>query len=516
MKWVLILSVAALVLWTVGLGQVPLRDWDEGYYAVVAREMVQQHTWLYPTRFGEPYFPKPPFGYWLGSLGYLLFGVANEFTLRLPMAVSTALGVPLLYGVVRQLTYQRREALLTAGVYMTLLPVVRLGRLHMFDGFINTLMIGVLWCILRSHQRRPWALGIGLCLAGIALSKGILAIALGGIALAFVVLDRQTAILKNPYTWVGLALGLLLTLGWNGLQWFRYGDVFVQEHLGFHNVARVSSVLEDNAGPPWYYLLEIAKYTFPWLLFWPGGLWLAWRSRHTSRGILVLTGNLLFLGMASVMGTKLPWYIMPLYPFFALAAGWQLSRQAYVYKLRWLFAGLIVVGLGGIAYFLLADPQVPLVLLAVCLTVTMGLLSWQLMQRNMAYSRTLIIGIYSCLLLLMMSRSWLWEINEAFPVVAVGQLISDNTPPGQVVYTSFAYGRPSLEFYASRPVAAVGLDDLRRFYGQGHYLLLEQAAVDQLAIASDAILGTAEGFNLVEPVAPSAQVPWPVGDAGKT
>ena len=505
--WVLALTIAALVLWTVGLGNVPLRDWDEGYYAVVAREMVQQHTWLYPTRFGEPYFPKPPFGYWLGALGYFFSGQANELTLRLPMAVSTALGVPLLYGVTRQLSARfssrRRDALLTAGVYMTLLPVVRLGRLHMFDGFINTLLIGMLWCMLRSRKSPAWAAGIGLCLAGIALSKGILAVALGAIALAFVLLDRRTDIFKNFYLWVGLAMGLALTLGWNGLQWHRYGDLFLREHLGFHNIARVSSVLEDHAGPPWYYLLEMAKYTFPWLLFWPGGLWLALRSRQTSRGSLILAGNLLFLGMASAMGTKLPWYIMPIYPFFALAVGWQLSQpvKGYIYWLRWLFRGLIVVGIGGIVYFALSDPQLPLILLAVCLAVTVGVVAWQLSRRQARYATTLMAGIYGCFLLLMLSHSWLWEINEAFPVVDVGRLIADNAPPAKIVYTSFAYGRPSLEFYANRQISAVGLAELQQHYQDGHYLLLQQDAVEQLGVPSSAIVGTAEGFHLVRPLA---------------
>ncbi|MEN8447617.1 MAG: glycosyltransferase family 39 protein, partial [Cyanobacteria bacterium J06555_13] len=203
-KWILLLTVAAIALWLIGLGNMPLRDWDEGYYSVVARELTQTHHWLYPTRFGAPYFPKPPFGYWLGSMGYWLFGEVNEFTTRFPMAIATALGVPLLYSVVRELSPRRREAILTAGVYMTMLSVVRLGRLHMFDGYINTLLILWMLCLLKAKTSRPWAVGMGFCLAGIALSKGILAIALGGVLLAFVIADRRWSLLQNPYTWLGL------------------------------------------------------------------------------------------------------------------------------------------------------------------------------------------------------------------------------------------------------------------------------------------------------------------------
>ncbi len=500
-KWILLLTVAAIALWTVKLGNVPLRDWDEGYYAVVARDLVINHHWIYPTRFGAPYFPKPPFGYWLGSLGYFLFRQVNEFTTRLPMAFATALGVPLLYALVRTLSPRRREAISTAGVYMTLLPVVRQGRLHMFDGFINTLLILLLLCLLKSASSRPWAFGMGLCLAAIALTKGILAIALGSIVTVFALLDRRWAVFENPYTWLGLAVGLSLTVGWNVAQYQRYGDIFVQEHLGFHNLARISSTLENNAGPPWYYLLEIVKYCFPWVLFWPGGLCLAWRSRQSTRGRLVLTGTVLFLGMASAMGTKLPWYIMPIYPFMALAVGWQLSRpvEEYAYSLRWVFRASAAVGIGGIVYFAIADPQVPLLLLGACLTITLGWVSRQLTQKSPNFINTLLIGFYSCLMLLMVSHSWIWELNEAFPVVNVGRMVAINVPPGETVYSSFEYGRPSLEFYAEHPIGVGENDTLKQLRQNGHYLLLEQDALDALQISPAEVIESVDGFSLVRP-----------------
>ncbi len=502
LRWLVILAVAAIALYTIGLGNMPLRDWDEGYYSVVARELTRTQDWMYPTRFGQPYFPKPPLGYWIGGLGYRLFGQVSEFTTRFPMAISTALGVPLLYAVVRELTSRRREAILTAGVYLTLLPVIRLGRLHMFDGFINTLLILLLFCVLRSQKNRAWALGIGLCLAGIALAKGILAVALGGIVFAFICLDRRWEVFKNPCTWIGIGLGLSVTLGWNIAQWQRYGDVFLQEHLGFHNLARISTTLEGHDGPPWYYLLEIVKYSFPWLFFCPGGLLLAWQSRDTSQGRLVLTGTILFLGMASAMGTKLPWYIMPIYPFFALAVGPQLARplQTYAYGLRWVFAGFVLVGVGGGVYFALADRQIPLLLLAICLTVTMGWTSRQLIQRNPNFVRTLLVGTYGCWALLMMSQSWVWEINEAFLVADVGRMVAAaDIPANQAVYMSFDYGRPSLEFYAEHPVVAVDIEGLKQLHQQGQYLLLNPDALEALQIQPKAVVGTADGFSLVEP-----------------
>ncbi len=55
--------------------------------------------------------------------------------------------------------------------------------------------------------------------------------------------------------------------------------------------------------------------------------------------------------------------------------------------------------------------------------------------------------MYLVLGLLMSSQSWIWELNEAFPVKPVATLIRAHISPGTKIYTSFAYQRPSLDFY---------------------------------------------------------------------
>jgi 4-amino-4-deoxy-L-arabinose transferase-like glycosyltransferase len=276
-RWILGLTLAAIVLWTINLGNLPLRDWDEGTHAMVARELTRQNNWLHLTLLDQPYLRKPPLAHWLVSVSYRLFGQISEFSGRLPLALITALGVPGLYAVTRELTPCRRDAILTASVYLTLLPVVRHGRLLMLDGLINTLLIVAILCVLKARQSQAWGFGIGLSLAAIALTKGAMALALGGILGVYVCWGPHRHLLKNPYVWFGLGLGTSLVLGWYWIQWQSYGDRFIQGHLGAQNFPRLSTAVEGNAGPPWYYLAEILRYTFPWLLFWPGGLWLAWQ-----------------------------------------------------------------------------------------------------------------------------------------------------------------------------------------------------------------------------------------------
>jgi 4-amino-4-deoxy-L-arabinose transferase-like glycosyltransferase len=519
-RWFWVFLVAAIALWTLSLGNVPLRDWDEASHAIVARELYRTGNWLYLTFFGQPYFMKPPLGYWIVASSYHLFGSVSEFSTRLPVALISAFGVPLLYLVGREVFPRRLSAILSASVYLTLLPVVRHGRLMMLDGIVNTFFILLLLCLLKARKRPPWALGIGLCLASITLTKGILVFPLWAIAGIFILGDRDWSIFKNPYTGLGLLLGATLTLGWYYAQWVKYGDLFVQVHLGSQNFDRLTTAVEGNDGPPWYYLIELLKYGFPWLLFWPGGLVLAWFGQiapnppsnrpHPAKALfhkreswanLVLGGTLLFLGTISLMGTKLPWYIMPLYPFFSLAVGAKLTQMARSHKpysrFFVVFFGLLtVVGLGGCFYFIFADPQPVLMGMGCVVVATMGLVTWKLQANDSQFIPILGVGMYCTLALLMLSRSWNWELNEQFPVVRVGALIRENTP-SEIVYTSFDYNRPSLDFYSDRVVAPADLPTLAQHWQARRYLLLDPEAMQTLSIPDSAIVGTAEGWTLV-------------------
>ncbi|NJN49829.1 MAG: phospholipid carrier-dependent glycosyltransferase, partial [Alkalinema sp. RL_2_19] len=154
--WMLFWLVTAIGLYTWQLGDLPLRDWDEGIVATVAREIwrsrFEQWVWLFPRAIdGGPYMNKPPLMHWLISAAYQ-FGGANAAMSRLPGALLSAFSVPLLYWVGRELFYRRLPAIFAAAVYLTYLPVVRQGRLAMLDGAILCFLLLMWGCLLRSRR----------------------------------------------------------------------------------------------------------------------------------------------------------------------------------------------------------------------------------------------------------------------------------------------------------------------------------------------------------------------------
>ena len=508
--WVVGLLLASVLLFTINLGDLPLRDWDEGTVAHVAREIWQgdfnSRRWLYPSLGGEPYLNKPPLMHWLIALAYFLGGV-NEWTSRLPGALLTAISVPLLYGIGREIFRQRSPAIFSALVYLTMLPVVRHGRLAMLDGAVVSFFLFTVWCLLRSRRNLRYCLGVGIGLGLICLTKGIVGLLLGALALLFLLWDTPR-LLGSWYLLCGILLGSIPVVLWYAAQWWHYGHSFTDRAVVDQSLSRVWSTVENHQEQPWYYILEILKYTSPWLGFLPAGFTHAWKNRNWSWAKLVLVWAGGYLLAISLMGTKLPWYVLPIYPAIAIVVGVQLSQfwhQPNPAKYpRFIVAFLTLLAIAtwvASLYFspwgLERDLELQLILIAVAGTMTLAAVLAARGDRQ--FISILIWGMYVSLLLFMTSPHWVWELAEAYPVKPVAALIQSKTPVGQKVYTTFPYNRPSLNFYSDRPVMSANLNDLQQYWLQFSqpYLLLDQATLKKFPLKSVRQQGSAEGWTLI-------------------
>lgn len=513
------LLIASLLLFTINLGSLPLRDWDEGLVAQVAKEIWQAPahtlTWLHPTLWGQPYFNKPPLVHSLIAVAYSIAGV-NEWTARLPGAILSALSVPLLYLVGREIFYLRLPAIFAALVYLTLLPVARQGRLAMLDGAVLCCLLLMIGCLLRARRDVRYALGFGIGFTLLCLTKGIMVGGLlGTIALIFIAWDTPR-LLRTIHLWLALLLGLIPVLLWYVAQVMHYGQSFLGTNLVDQSLQRIWAEVESNSGPPWYYLLEILKYSAPWLLFLPLGIKRAWNNRNLSWARLVLVWGGVYLLAISLMTTKLPWYVLPLYPAFALIVGavlaelWQkghlsgskyFAEEPYSPAWMWWFILLAIVTWAGAVYFIgfHVPQQLDVALMLSAVAMTMTLATVLVKRQNPQFIVVLIWGCYVALLLLMTSPRWVWELGESYPVKPVAALVQQHTQAGDKVYTSYPHNRPSLNFYSDRQVLPAAERDLNRIWRRrSHpYLLLDESTLKTLDLQPAQLLGTAEGWSLI-------------------
>ena len=428
-RGLLLIWLAAVALNLLGLGHAPLRDWDEALVARVALELstTPWPQWLLPTQWGEPYLNKPPgvhaliaalITLWRQCSGANPAALPPEWVVRLAPALGASLLSPLLALVQWQLRPgQRRDALWTAVISLTLLPLARHGHLAMLDG-VQLSAMATLWLgLLVAKPLRPWRLASGGLLAGLAgsallLIKAPVAAPVLLVALGLRSLDRDLD--RRSWGWLltGLGLGLLPGLAWHGwhLLW-RGDDALVM--WGQQGFARLNSSVENHSGGPLPPLIQVLTGGWPWLPLWPLAITRCWQQRREVWGRWCLGLTAMASLMVLPLQTQLPWYSLLLWPPFALCCGPMVTA-------------LISGDPGG---------------------------RW---KRSLT---VLVSGWFLALALLFQSPLWNWELNEQASILPVLPLLpqpGSNEERLPLALTGPISKRPSLWWYAQTKTRGEG------------------------------------------------------------
>lgn len=342
-----------------GLGRLPLIGPDEPRYAQVAREMVQTGDWITPRLAGIHWFEKPALTYWLAALGYKLFGV-SEFAARCGVALLASGGVLLLYWFgwrvhSARFGYLSAAALITCGLWPGF------ARGVTFDLPLSVSLELALLCFFLWEQQpeklaKKNALWWVFCFAlGLAvLAKGLVGIVLPIliISLYLLLIGRLRIVLQPRLLVVGALIFLAIAALWYTPMLWRHGREFIDEFFIAHHFQRYTSNKYKHPQPFYFFFLVTLAGSLPWSSFLLASFAQTWRERYK---LLAETERLrLFLWLwvlaplvfFSLSGSKLPGYILPIFPALALLIGGQLAQFGeadQAAKPRWPQLGVTLV-----------------------------------------------------------------------------------------------------------------------------------------------------------------------------
>lgn len=271
-----VIAVASAVLFT-ALGDHPLFNPDEGYYAEPSREMLETGNWLTTTLNYAVRYTKPPLYYWASAGAMAVFG-PTEFAARFWSAACAVILIGATYCLVNRFV-GFRAALIASAVLVTSPLFVAVGRHALSDMPLSLLIAGGLFCFFRAYaERKRGLIWFGYTLLALAvLAKGPVGVALPVLVLfAYHLLRRN---LKDALAFYKPHLGALLVAG-IALPWFIAETIatrgeYVACFIFMENLQRFTKVVSSHKGPWWYHFAVVGGGLLPWTLFLFQGLYRA-------------------------------------------------------------------------------------------------------------------------------------------------------------------------------------------------------------------------------------------------
>ncbi len=454
-----LLVVAAALALGVNLSGYRLLDPDEGRNAEVAREMASSNDYILPHLDGLPYLDKPVVYFAAAAATMEVLG-PTETAARLPAYLFT------LATIATVVLFARRrwgnDAGWLAGLALATMPLVMAyARATIFDSalaFCTTVAIVAFW------DERPilaWAaMGLG------ALTKGPVALLVPlATAIPHALLTGKP--LRRIVPLLGLAAFAVVALPWFIAISTRIPEfphyVFVRETL-----ERVTTAKFHRTAPVWYYLPIVPVAAFPWIVPALGRVqhwrwtWLARRvNPSAAEATFLICWVLGPLAFFTLNQSKLPQYMLPLMPAFALAAARVFAREGI--GVAWRAYVAVATLLGAALVSLIVWLPTPIALTpaesaaipSAALALGIALVASAALVRYAVWRSQPILGVTGYAIVVMIiplaSGSLLAAVGDDRSAATLAQVIRNTQPPGTRVLGVAAFP-PSLPFYLGETI----------------------------------------------------------------
>lgn len=477
----LLLIVVFALAWFGTLEHRRLINPDEGRYAEIPREMVASGDWITPRLNDIKYFYKPPLQYWATAAAYSTFG-EHHWTARLWPALTGFLGV-LLTAFATSRLFSRRAGLIAGAVLASSVLWNVIGHANSLDMGVSFLLAAAILALCLAQrddtaESRRWLDGAWVLLALAILSKGLIGLVLPAATVAaYMLWQRDWGLLARLRPLRGCTILLAITAPWFIAVSLANPEFahffFIHEHF-----ERFLTKAHGRYQPAWYFIPILLVGMIPWLGSLLQGLWQG-RDGDKARGAFSATRFLLawtvvVFGFFSVSSSKLPSYILPIFPSLAVLIAVHLDRCEGSSSLRWQAMPAILLG---VAAFVLAT-QAPRFanaevgadlygayqpwLYAASLALLAGGLAafaYGRRGRSLGFALALALGGHVFGQLFLLGHDTVGRVNSAHDAALA---IRDKLPPGVPFFSAETYDQ-SLQFYLKRTTTMVAYRDEMSF-----------------------------------------------------
>src|ERR1700723_2816590 len=523
---VALLMLCGFLLFLPGFFSIPPIDRDEARFAQATKQMVESGD-LVDIRFQDDVRYKKPVGiYWMQAVA-----VETASALGLPRAQVRIwiYRVPSLIGAIGAvlLTYwtalafvTRRGAVLAALMMCSSVLLGVEARLAKTDAMLLLSVVAAMGALARvylswqrgedpAHPPWMWPAIFWTALAGGILLKGPLIVMFVVLTIAtLAIFDRSAAWLWRLRPVWGLMWLLVLVLPWFIAIFWRAGDAFFSNSIGGDMLSKLGAQ-ESHGAPPGVYLLLF------WVTFWPGAPLAVmaapavWRARREPGAQFLLAWLIPSWIVFELVLTKLPHYVLPLYPAIAILTIGALERR--VLSRSWLMRGAawwfvipaatsVIAVIGAVT---LTRQPVSLAWPFVAAALIFGLFAWWLYDDNRA-ERSLLNAVVAAMFLAMAIYGVVMPaLTPLFPSIEIARALRNVVCVGPKAAAA-GFQEPSLVFMTGTSTLLTDGSGAADFLGQGscRFALVEARSERGFAQRAEAIglrynvATRIEGYNL--------------------
>ena len=332
-----LLVLVSLAAFLPGFFQIPPVDRDEAYFAQATKQMIESGNYV-DIRYQDDVRYRKPIGiYWLQA-GVVktaeMLGVPSArekiWLYRVPSLVGAIGAVLATYWCALALI-SRRGALMAALMMAGSVALSLEARLAKTDAvllFTIVLAMGVLArTYLLSHEggdnaaRLKWTLAalFWTVAAASILDKGPLIVMVVGLAAAALsIVDRSARWLNTLRPFAGVPWLVVLVLPWFVAIYWRAGNAFLVDSVSHDMLSKIVGGQESHGAPPGLYILLLFVTFFPAAALVVPAVPAIWLRRREPVVRFLLAWLVPSWIVFELVPTKLPHYVLPLYPAIAV------------------------------------------------------------------------------------------------------------------------------------------------------------------------------------------------------
>jgi 4-amino-4-deoxy-L-arabinose transferase-like glycosyltransferase len=520
------LLLCGLLLFLPGFFNIPPIDRDEARFAQATKQMVETSDFV-DIRFQDDVRYKKPVGiYWLQSAAVetasalgLPRAQLRIWLYRIPSLIGATGAVLLTYWTALAFV-TRRGAVLAALMMCSSVLLGVEARLAKTDAMLLLTVVAAMGALARvylswqrgedpMHPPWTWPAIFWTALAGGILLKGPLILMFVGLTIVtLAILDRSANWIWRLRPVWGLMWMLVLVLPWFVAIFWRAGDAFFADSIGGDMLSKLSAQ-ESHGAPPGVYLLLF------WITFWPGAPLAGmaapavWQARREPAAQFLLAWLIPSWIVFEAVLTKLPHYVLPLYPAIAILTVGALERR--VLSRSWLRRGAawwfaipaitsVVAVIGAVT---VTRQPVFLAWPFVAAALIFGLFAWWLYDDNRA-ERSLLNAVVAAMFLAMAIYGVVVPaLTPLFPSAEVARALRNVVCVGPKAAAA-GFHEPSLVFMTGTSTQLTDGSGAADFLGQGscRFALVEARSERVFAQRAEAIglrynvATRIEGYNI--------------------